>query len=100
MGTRKLADVPAWLEVQAGKVQEGLEIAWQFQAPHGLVRVHIRRRPGVRPSAAGPPAMPARGSPGAGVIRAEEGRRLVAEQEGVATRRARPTCRPSLRRSS
>jgi hypothetical protein len=31
--------------VQAGKVQEGLEIGWQFQAPHGPVRVRIRRLP-------------------------------------------------------
>ena len=31
--------------VQAGKVQEGLEIGWQFQAPHGAVRVRIRRLP-------------------------------------------------------
>ncbi len=32
-------------QVQAGKVQQGLEIAWQFQAPHGFVRVRIRRLP-------------------------------------------------------
>jgi glucose-6-phosphate dehydrogenase assembly protein OpcA len=32
-------------QVQAGKIQVGLEIAWQFQAPHGLVTVRIRRLP-------------------------------------------------------
>jgi glucose-6-phosphate dehydrogenase assembly protein OpcA len=65
--------------VQAGKVQEGLEIGWQFQAPHGAVRVRIRRLPEG-------PEGPAEvltlrlqcllgGKPGAVVIRIEESRR-------------------------
>jgi hypothetical protein len=72
-------------KVQAGKFQQGLEIAWQFQAPHGLVRVCIRRL------AEGPAEVLrlrlqcqlARTS-GAVVIRLVDGRRLVAEQEGIA----------------
>jgi glucose-6-phosphate dehydrogenase assembly protein OpcA len=32
-------------KVQAGKVAPGVEIAWQFQAPHGAVTVRIRRLP-------------------------------------------------------
>jgi glucose-6-phosphate dehydrogenase assembly protein OpcA len=32
-------------KVKAGKVQPGVEINWQFQAPHGLAMVRIRRLP-------------------------------------------------------
>jgi glucose-6-phosphate dehydrogenase assembly protein OpcA len=71
--------------VQAGNVQEGLEIAWRFEAPQGMVRVRIQRRP------QGPPevlrlrlACKLGGALGAVVIRLEDSRRLVAELEGVA----------------
>src|SRR5262249_53741981 len=64
--------------VEAGKVQEGTEIAWRFDAPHGVVRVRIRRL------AQGPPevlllrlACRLGGAPGAVVIRLEESKRLV-----------------------
>jgi glucose-6-phosphate dehydrogenase assembly protein OpcA len=70
--------------VQAGNVQEGTEIAWRFETPHGVVRVRIRRLP------QGPPEVlllrltcKLGGAPGAVVIRLEESRRLVVEQEGV-----------------
>lgn len=70
--------------VQAGKVQLGLEISWQFQAPHGPVQVRIRRL------AEGPSEVllvrmqcQLAGTPGAVVIRLEEGHRLVTLQEGV-----------------
>jgi glucose-6-phosphate dehydrogenase assembly protein OpcA len=73
-------------QVQAANVQEGLEIAWQFEAPHGPVRVRIRRL-------ADGPAEVARlrlqcliaGTPGAVVIRLEDSRRLIVEHEGMAT---------------
>jgi glucose-6-phosphate dehydrogenase assembly protein OpcA len=59
--------------VQAGKVQEGLEIGWQFQGSHGAVRVRIRRLP------EGPAEVLTLrlqyllgGKPGAVVIRVEE----------------------------
>jgi len=71
-------------KVQAGKVQQGLELTWQFQAPHGQVRVRIRRL------AAGTPQVvllrlecKLAGANGAVIIRLDEGRRLVVEQEGV-----------------
>jgi glucose-6-phosphate dehydrogenase assembly protein OpcA len=72
-------------QVQAGKVEQGLVIAWQFQAPHGFVRVRIRRLP------EGPSEVlllriqcQLAETTGAVVIRLEDGRRLVAVQEGVA----------------
>jgi glucose-6-phosphate dehydrogenase assembly protein OpcA len=71
-------------QVQAGKVQQGLEIAWQFQAPHGLVRVRIRRLPeGASEVLLLRMQCQLAGTPGAVVIRPEEGRRLVVVQEGV-----------------
>ncbi len=71
-------------QVEAGKVQQGLEIAWQFQAPHGLVRVRIRRLP-QGPAEVLLVKMQCRlgGTPGAVVIRLEEESRLVVMQEGV-----------------
>jgi len=73
-------------QVQAGKVQQGLEIAWQFQAPHGLVRVRIRRLPeGASEVLLLRMQCQPAGTPGAVVIRPEEGRRLVVVQEGVST---------------
>jgi glucose-6-phosphate dehydrogenase assembly protein OpcA len=70
--------------VQAGKVQQGLEITWQFEAPHGKVRVRIRRLP------AGPPEVLTLRlqcllgrKPGAVVIRVEESRRHVVVLENV-----------------
>jgi glucose-6-phosphate dehydrogenase assembly protein OpcA len=71
-------------QVQEGKVEQGLEIAWQFQAPHGLVRVRIHRLP-EGPSEVLLLRMQCQlaGTTGAMVIRLEDGRRLVAVQEGV-----------------
>ena len=39
-----LASRLGW-KVQLGKVEPGVEIAWQVVAPHGCLRVRIRRRP-------------------------------------------------------
>jgi glucose-6-phosphate dehydrogenase assembly protein OpcA len=71
-------------EVEGGKVQQGVEIGWQFKAPHGKVRVRIRRL------AEGPSEVLLlrlrcliSGTPGAVVIRLEDSRRLVVGQEGV-----------------
>jgi glucose-6-phosphate dehydrogenase assembly protein OpcA len=73
-------------KAQAGKIEQGLEIAWQFQAPHGLIRVRIRRLP------QGPSELlllrlqSLRGGvSSAVVIRPEDSRRLVAVQEGMET---------------
>jgi glucose-6-phosphate dehydrogenase assembly protein OpcA len=73
-------------KAQAGNIEQGLEIAWQFQAPHGPVRVRIRRLP------EGPSEIlllrlqcNLAGLPGAVAIRPEDSRRLVAEQEGAGT---------------
>jgi len=70
--------------VQTGNVQQGLEIGWQFHAPHGVVPVRIRRLP------EGPPEVLTLrlqcmlgGTPGAVVIRAEESRRHVVVLENV-----------------
>jgi hypothetical protein len=71
-------------QVQAGKVQQGLEIAWQFRAPHGLVRVRIRRLPQGAPEVSLLRLQcQLAGTAAAVVIRPEDGRRLVASQEGV-----------------
>jgi glucose-6-phosphate dehydrogenase assembly protein OpcA len=37
-----LASLLDW-KVEAGRLQPGVEIAWQFQAPHGTVRVRLHR---------------------------------------------------------
>jgi len=73
-------------KAQAGKIEQGLEIAWQFQAPDGPVRVRIRRLP------EGPSEIlllrlqcNLAGVPSAVAIRAEDSRRLVAQQEGAGT---------------
>jgi glucose-6-phosphate dehydrogenase assembly protein OpcA len=72
--------------VQAGNVQEGQEISWQFQAPHGAVRVRIRRLP------EGPAEVLTLrlqyllgGKPGAVVIRVEESRRHIVVLEDAET---------------
>ena len=71
-------------QVQAGKVEQGLEIVWQFQAPQGLVRVRIHRLP------SGPSEVRLLGlqcliggTPGAVMICPEEAHRLVVTQIGV-----------------
>jgi len=70
--------------VQAGKVEQGLEIAWRFEAPHGLVRVRLHRRPeGASEVLLLRLQCALAGAPGAVVIRTEESRRLVVIQEGV-----------------
>jgi glucose-6-phosphate dehydrogenase assembly protein OpcA len=73
-------------KANTGKVQEGMEISWPFQAPHGVVRVRIRRLP------QGPSEVLLlrlqcllTGIRGAVVIRSEESRRLVVVHEGVPT---------------
>jgi glucose-6-phosphate dehydrogenase assembly protein OpcA len=72
-------------QVQAWKVQERLEIAWQFQAAHGLVWVRIRRLPeGSSEVLLLRMQCQLAGTTGAVVIRLEDGPRLVAVQEGVA----------------
>jgi glucose-6-phosphate dehydrogenase assembly protein OpcA len=70
--------------VQAGKVEEGREITWQFEAPHGLVPVRIRRLP-EGPAEVLLLRLQCRlsGTPGAVAIRPEESRRLIAVLEGV-----------------
>jgi glucose-6-phosphate dehydrogenase assembly protein OpcA len=71
-------------QVQAGKVQQGLEIVWQFKAPHGLVRVRIKRLPQGAPEVSLLRLQcQLAGTAGAIVIHIEEGCRLVASQEGV-----------------
>jgi len=84
-------ELVSWLTSQlgwrakTGNVQQGTEMAWRFEAPHGMVRVRICRLP------QGPPevmklrlACKLSGTPGAVVIRLEESLRHVVEQEGVA----------------
>jgi glucose-6-phosphate dehydrogenase assembly protein OpcA len=72
-------------QVQAGKVEVGLEIAWKFQAPHGLVRVRIRRLPTGNPEVTMLRLQcQLAGTGGAVILRLEEGRRIAALQEGVA----------------
>jgi glucose-6-phosphate dehydrogenase assembly protein OpcA len=70
--------------VQAGKVEEGREIIWQFEAPHGLVSVRIRRLP-EGPAEVLLVRLQCRlsGTPGAVAIHLEESRRLSAILEGV-----------------
>ena len=82
--------VTSWLtsqlgwQVQAGKISLGSEIAWQFQAPHGPVRVCIRRLPqGISGVLLVRMTCQLAGTPGAVAIRPEDGRRLVAVHEGV-----------------
>jgi glucose-6-phosphate dehydrogenase assembly protein OpcA len=71
-------------KVQAGKVQQGLELSWQFQAQHGPVRVRIRRLPqGIAQVLLLRLQCKIGDKEGAVVIRLEEDRRLVVEQEGV-----------------
>jgi glucose-6-phosphate dehydrogenase assembly protein OpcA len=71
--------------VQAGRVQPGVEIVWQFQAAHGPIRARIRRLP------QGPSevrrvrlACTLDGKPGALDVVVEEERRLAVRPEGVA----------------
>jgi glucose-6-phosphate dehydrogenase assembly protein OpcA len=71
-------------KVQGGKTHQGVEIGWQFRAPHGPVRVRIRRL------AEGPAQVlmlrlqcRLGETNGAVVIRLEEERRLTVVQEGV-----------------
>jgi glucose-6-phosphate dehydrogenase assembly protein OpcA len=71
-------------QVQAGKVEQGLEIVWQFQAPHGLVRVRVHRLPD------GPSEVRLLGVqcllggvPGAVMISPQDKHRLVVTQVGV-----------------
>jgi hypothetical protein len=70
--------------VQEGKVEQGLEIVWQFQAPHGPVRVRVHRLP------EGPAEVRLLGvqcllggTPGAVMISPEGSHRLVVNQVGV-----------------
>ena len=83
-----LASRLSW-RVDRGKVQPGVEIAWQLHGPHGLVRVRIDRLP------EGPPevlrvriACRLNGKPGALDVTVEDGRRLkvVLEGQDVAAR--------------
>jgi glucose-6-phosphate dehydrogenase assembly protein OpcA len=71
-------------QVQGGKVEQGLEIAWQFQAPHGLVRVRVHRLP-VGPSEVRLLGLQCLlgGIPGAVIICPEGAHRLVVTQVGV-----------------
>jgi glucose-6-phosphate dehydrogenase assembly protein OpcA len=78
-----LASRLGW-RVQAGKVQPGVEIGWQLDAPHGPLRVRIRRL------AEGPSevrrvrlACTLDGKPGALNLVVEEERRLAVYPEGV-----------------
>jgi glucose-6-phosphate dehydrogenase assembly protein OpcA len=71
-------------KVGAGKVEQGLELAWKFEAPHGAVRVRIHRLPD------GPSEVRLlglqcllEGNPGAVMICPEEAHRLVVRQIGV-----------------
>jgi glucose-6-phosphate dehydrogenase assembly protein OpcA len=70
--------------VQAGKVEPGVEIVWNLSAPHGSLRVRIRRLPD------GPSnlrrvriAYKLDGAPAAMNIALEDDRRLAAVPEGV-----------------
>jgi len=72
--------------VKAGRVQPGIEIAWQASAPHGLLRVRIRRL------ADGPSeirrvriACALDGKPSALVFAAEDTGRLSVTREGSDT---------------
>jgi glucose-6-phosphate dehydrogenase assembly protein OpcA len=70
--------------VQTGKVQPGVEIAWQVAAPHGLLRLRIHRLP------EGPSEVrrlriscQLRGKPGALQIATHGGQRLCVIPEGI-----------------
>jgi glucose-6-phosphate dehydrogenase assembly protein OpcA len=74
--------------VQAGSVEPGVEIGWQFRTPQGSLRVHIRRL------AEGPSevrrvrlACTLEGKPSALVFVAEEGRLAVTPEDAAAAPR-------------
>jgi glucose-6-phosphate dehydrogenase assembly protein OpcA len=73
-------------KVQGGKISLGSEIAWQFEAPHGLVRVCVRRLT-QGPAEVVLVRLRCRlaGADGAIVIRPEDGCRLVDVQEGASS---------------
>ena len=84
-------ELGAWLsrrlgwQVQAGKVRDGVEMAWVFSTPHGPRFV---RRPSADRGAAGDSARPhdlqLDGKPAAmNLVPEEDGRRLAIQLEGV-----------------
>lgn len=84
-------------QVQAGRVQPGVEICWQVEAPHGALRIRIRRL------AAGPSevrrvriACTVDGIAGAFNFVAEDNRRLSVMLEGSSASPRTVTAQPQL----
>src|SRR5262249_40098454 len=78
-----LASRLGW-QVHAGRVQPGVEIAWQARAAQGGVRLRVRPLADGPPE--GPPRRPARAAhrqPGAPDVAVEDERRLAVSLEGA-----------------
>jgi glucose-6-phosphate dehydrogenase assembly protein OpcA len=85
-------ELASWLtrrldwRVKDGRVEPGVEISWQFQAPQGSVTVRVRRL-SEGPSDVRRVKLQCKldGKPGAVVVQADDSRRLIVLHEGTDT---------------